>query len=196
MGKELRIAVLVFLVYFMYGVSSLFSLGDMVTPYFLNTIVFAIVSLVYLLMNWSLNGRFFLFIAFVVQIIGVLVDVVIMEQIAQRLNGNLLINFVNSKEFIYISLIGYFSGLLLLLIPFQRVVKSMVKTTVLASLIGAGFVCILLGFSFLSEMLLACFYLSYFIFIRLNSEKNTQTVEVISALFLLILLLNTFKYLV
>lgn len=196
MTRELRIAILIFLIYLIYGLSSLFSLGDFVTPYFLNPLVFFLVSVAFLVLNHKENGRFFLFIAVLVQLLGVLVDVVLVELITQRMESNALVNFVNSKSFIYTSFYFYYGGLFLLVIPFHRVLKHLGKTSLLVLLVIASAGAILSTYHFASSILLMSFYLLYFLFVQFYKHEIPSYLQAVAALFVLIFLLDPFKYLV
>ncbi len=196
MSRELRISVLIFLTYFIYGLTSLVKLGAFVTPYFLNNSIFVVVAFVFLALSIKKDGRFFLVVLLFTQILAALSDIVTTSMLADRLSSNALLDFVNGKTFIITSFFAYFIGLSLLLIPFQRTLKSVWKTVILGMLIVFSMISISAGYTEFSKITIPLFLLLYALFYYHKTELQRHPVGSISALFLLVFLLDLFKYLV
>ena len=196
MFREQRIVLLILLSFSIYGLNSLYSLGDFVTPFFFSKIIFVIVSLAFFLMNLSLSKKGYLFFAFLAMFCWAAVDGFTVNYLSKGGQREVLGAFFESKLLIYTSLfvfVGFYATCIFLL---QEFLKKWWVTFLLVALLGTS-----LMFAYLNEWLFfeISFGLYLFVFIiqvTLKNQEKKTVVNVLSALFTLQLFMEVFKYLV
>ncbi len=195
MYREQRIVLLIILSFFIYGLSSFFSLGDFVTPFFFSKLIFVIVSLVFFLMNLQLNKRGYLLFAFLAMVSIAAVDGFTVTYISKGGQREALAAFFDSNALIYTSLfvfIGFYGTCIFVL---QEELKKGWVSLLLTALLAASLIFAYKGEMLYFEIAIAS-YLSVFIIMVISSAKPDKTVlSVLSALFTLQLFLELFKYL-
>ncbi|MBK9592615.1 MAG: hypothetical protein IPO32_14335 [Crocinitomicaceae bacterium] len=65
MERELKIVVLVFLTYLIFGLTSFFQTGSLITPIFLTKVILVILALIFLLMNLKEQNHWILLYALI-----------------------------------------------------------------------------------------------------------------------------------
>lgn len=195
MYRELKIVVSVFLLFIIYGLSSFFSLGAFVTPYFFSKLILVIVSLLFFLLNFRVKKSYFLFFAFINMVCLALIDDFTVQFLSERFQLAFLLPFVNSLGFAYFSFgvfVGFYS---LALVFFDQAIQKKWLTISLILLFMATILLFIVKVPYLQEIIFGTYLLVFFIAVnRFNLlEKNVLTI--LSSLFLLQFLLEIFKYL-
>ena len=108
MFRELRIAFLIVLIYVIYGLTSLFSLGDFVTPFFLSKLILVVVSFLFLVLNYKLPQRLFLLFAFLAMCSLAISDAYTIYLITKSGYYATLFNFLTNTTVLYVSFALYF----------------------------------------------------------------------------------------
>jgi hypothetical protein len=196
MDRELKIVVSVFLLFIIYGLSSFFSLGAFVTPYFFSKLILVIVSLLFFLLNFRVKQSYFLFFAFITMVCLALIDDFTVNFISERFQLDFLLPFVNSLGFAYFSF-GVFVGFYALaMVIFHQAIQKKWLSISLILLFMATILLFIVKVPYLQEIIFGTYLLIFFIAVnRFNLlEKNVLTS--LSSLFLLQFLLEIFKYLV
>lgn len=196
MYRELKIVVSVFLLFIIYGLSSFFSLGAFVTPYFFSKLILVIVSLLFFLLNFRVKQSYFLFFAFITMVCLALIDDFTVQFLSDRFQLAFLLPFVNSLGFAYFSF-GFFVGFYTLsMVLFHQGIQRKWLTISLILLFTATILLFIVKVPYLQEIIFGTYLLVFFIAVnRFNLlEKNVLTI--LSSLFLLQFLVEIFKYLV
>jgi hypothetical protein len=195
MYRELKIVVSVFLLFIIYGLSSFFSLGAFVTPYFFSKLILVIVSLLFFLLNFRVKKSYFLFFAFINMVCFALIDDFTVQFLSERFQLAFLLPFVNSLGFAYFSFgvfVGFYS---LAMVFFHQAIQKKWLIISLILLFMATILLFIVKVPYLQEIIFGTYLLVFFIAVnRFNLlEKNVLTI--LSSLFLLQFLLEIFKYL-
>lgn len=195
MHRELRIAISISLIFFIYGLSSLFSLGGFVTPFFLSKLILVIVSLTFLLMNVRLKSVL-LIMAVLAMSIGALMDSFTINFLSEKMHSAALYNFTNTAGFIYSSFFIYYGFFAFAVVAHYLRFKSAIQTVLLGLLFMASLVLVYFQLYAVKEVVFHVFLLIYFISVGYAKESEKSAVTVVSYLFLLTALLEAFKYFV
>lgn len=195
MYRELRIALTLFLVYFIFGLYSYFSLGDFVTPFFFSKITTALLAFVFFIRNFKIKQSYFLGIAFVAFTGFMLMDDFSLYYIAERINSTQLIEAMYDIRFIYFSFILFFSFLLISIYLLLREVINKALIAILLALFLLTIIGIIWPESINWQWSLTTYYLIYFIITQRSKLEEKSLPNIISALFIFEALVDSLKYL-
>tara|TARA_B110000046_G_C12920130_1_gene366734 strand:- start:306 stop:896 length:591 start_codon:yes stop_codon:yes gene_type:complete len=195
MYSEQRIVLLIILSFFIYGLSSLLSLGDFVTPFFFSKLIFVVVSLAFLIMNLSLKKRGYLIFAFLAMTSLASVDGFTVHILTKGGQHEALTVFFDSEILLYVSLlifIGFYSSSIFLL---HESIKKWWLTSLLSAFLAAGFICAYLGDMLFFEIAFGLYLIFYYVMLMRSNQPEKSALSIMSALFLLQFCLELFKYL-
>ncbi|MDG1915298.1 MAG: hypothetical protein P8I55_12020 [Crocinitomix sp.] len=195
MYREQRIVLLIILSFFIYGLSSLVSLGDFVTPFFFSKLIFVVVSLAFLIMNLSLKKRGYLIFAFLAMTSLAFVDGFTVHILTKGGQHEALTVFFDSEILLYVSLlifIGFYSSSIFLL---HESIKKWWLTSLLSTFLAAGFICAYLGDMLFFEIAFGLYLIFYYVMLMVSNQPEKSVLSIMSALFLLQFCLELFKYL-
>lgn len=196
MYRELKIVVSVFLLFIIYGLSSFFSLGAFVTPFFFGKLILVIVSFLFLILNLRVKQSYFLFFALVTMSCLALIDDFTVQFLSERFQWESLLPFVDSLLFAYLSF-GIFLGFYLTsIVIFHKAIRRNWLTFLLLGLFLATIVLFTVKMNYLQEIIFGSFLLVYFIVVNRFNHVEKNVLSIIGALFFLQFLLEIFKYLV
>jgi hypothetical protein len=195
MFREQRIVLLIVLSFATYGLSSLFSLGDFVTPFFFSKLVFVVVSLAFYGMNFRLKKSGYLLFSFFAMASWAAVDGFTVNYITKGGQRELLVDFFDSKTLIYISLfvfIGFYGTCIFAL---QKALKKWWVTFLMVPLLTASLILAYLNELVYYEISFGMYLLVFIFGVIVTKQEEKSTLTVLSALFTLQLFLEVFKYL-
>lgn len=195
MFRELRIAVIIVLIYVIYGLTSFFSLGDFVTPFFLTKLILVVVSFVFLVLNWRVDGKIYLLLAFLSALSLAAADSFSINLITKSGQREFLYQVLQSRAVLVGSFFVFFGFYYTSLYLFQNQLKKWRITLLLFSLLTTSLIGLLFFNFWIFEIPLALYLLLYFIFVFRQNLPEKSVLSILSALFLLQLLLESFKYL-
>ncbi|MFT5822668.1 MAG: hypothetical protein ACI8ZM_003924 [Crocinitomix sp.] len=195
MFREQRIVLLIVLSFSIYGLSSLLSLGDFVTPFFFSKLIFVFASLTFYLLNLSLKKSSYLLFAFFAMLSLAVVDGFTVNFIAKGGQRELLTTIFDSKLLIYTSLfifIGFYSTSIFLL---QNALKKWWVTSLLVTLLTTSLILAYLNEWVYFEIAFGLYLLIFVIQVIASKQSEKSVLTVLSALFTLQIFLELFKYL-
>lgn len=194
MTRELRISFIFILVYFIFGLSSLISLGDFVTPYFFSKLSLVLLSCIFLVLNIRSNYLFFYIIALFAMLSRAIVDDFSLYYIAEKFNSLALIEWGNKTSVIYFSFaIFYMFYLLAIYLLWKGKLNRFLIAYFLILIIGSIWA-LSLGCFVLWELLLALFLLSYFSVSRYVLNTENTVVNAYASLFIFQVAVESMKY--
>lgn len=195
MYREQRIVLLIILSFSVYGLSSLLSLGDFVTPFFFSKLIFVAVSLAFILMNTGIKKRGYLILAFFAMVSFAAVDGFTVHILTKGGQREALSNMFDSEVLLYISLfifVCFYSSSIFLL---QETVKKWWVTWLLSVFLVTGLIFAYLNELVYFEIAFGLFLMLYYIIVMRNNQSEKSVLSVLSSLFLLQFFLELFKYL-
>jgi len=194
MEKELKIVFSVFLVYFIYALTSFFNSGLFLAPYFFAKITLVIVSLIFVIINFKTSRIFLLWLYFLATSLFAITDENTIGFLDYIFNTSIFGELSNSISFLVFSFIFYFSfHLIVVLFYYISSKKKLISLTLTIVLIFA-LLLIFINESFIATIVLSLFFVSFFIFVQGDSELKNKTLRVISYQYLLLVLLGSFEY--
>lgn len=194
MEKELKIVFSVFLVYFIYALTSFFNSGLFLAPYFFAKITLVIVSLIFVIINFKTSRIFLLWLYFLATSLFAITDENTIGFLDYIFNTSIFGELSNSISFLVFSFIFYFSfHLIVILFYYISSKKKLISLTLTIVLIFA-LLLIFINESFIATIVLSLFFVSFFIFVQGDSELKNKTLRVISYQYLLLVLLGSFEY--
>jgi hypothetical protein len=195
MEREQRIVLLIILSFFIYGLSSLVSLGDFVTPFFFSKLIFVLVSLIFLIMNFKIKKRGYLIFGFLAMLSLAFVDGFTVHILTKGGQREALTTLFDKELLLYISLlifVGFYSSSIFLL---HESIKNSWVTTGLTVFLATGLVCAYMGEMLFFEISFGAFLLLYYVMVRRSNQPEKSVLSILSALFLLQFCLELCKYL-
>ena len=100
MGRELKISFTFILIYFVFGLSSLLSLGDFVTPYFFSKLSLVLLSLIFLVLNIRSKTLIYHVFAVLAMISRALMDDFSLNYLALKFKSMAIIEWANQTHII------------------------------------------------------------------------------------------------
>lgn len=196
MERELRIVVIVFLTYLIFGISSWFSTGSLVTPVFLTKPVLLVVALVI----WGINIRevkSWVLVYWITALICLaLTDDFVLSWLYLRLGVDVMGDPEQSWWILLTTFVFFYSFLVFSVVFFARQVKVNWQIIFLAGCLFLSLAFFLTQWSLAREISIQLFLTSYFIFSQRCSGLTDKVLRLISYQFLLLFLLESFEYFV
>jgi hypothetical protein len=195
MFRELRITVIIVLIYVIYGLTSLFSLGDFVTPFFLSKLILVVVSLVFFLINYRIQHSFFLFLAFLAMCSLAISDSFTVYLISKSGDHETLFAFLTNDVVLYASFFIYFLFFYFAVFILNKEIMEKWILFFLIGLLTISIVLLIWSNIWVYQISFSLFLLIYAIVVLRKNLPDNTLLPILSALFLLHFLLETFKYL-
>ena len=195
MYRELRITISIFLIFFIYGLSSYFSLGGFVTPFFISKLILVGVSIAFLLMNLKLNKNWLLISGVFAMVSAALMDDFTVTFLAQQYGVSIIDQLANNYGMLYVTFVLYYGFFITSALVFGKMIHKWGGVALVLMVLGSVALFIA-QYYLLSELLFAAFLLFFFVFNSYKGGENENVLDVVAALFLLQLTLDSFKYLV
>jgi len=195
MNREQRVSLWAFLLFFIFGLSSYFSLGDFVTPHFFGKLVAVLLSFIFLFRNLLIHQSFILYWASLAMIARALMDDFSVYFLAEKMNSIAFIDFVNQSWVIYLSFFVFFGF-------YATAIYFLAKVNVnrwLIILLILLFLSSILALAYVKgvnwELLFGGFLFTYFIVVQYTSLPYQSVISIISALFIFQVAVESLKYL-
>lgn len=195
MERELKIVVLVFLTYLIFGLTSFFQTGSLITPIFLTKVILVLLALIFLLMNLKEQNNWILLYALIGFTAFAFTDDFVISYLAQKIDGFEKL-FTETDLYNWLSFCLFFSFLFYsVLFYWLKKKNKAISIFLLADLM----VCLLLFFTdlgWIQEIIIKVFFLTFFIASQSDFEVKNKTLRVLSYLFFGLVLLESFEYFV
>ena len=195
MYRELKIVALIVLVYFIYGLSSFFSLGAFVTPFFFGKIILTIVSFTFFLRYIKIEKSYYLFFSFLAMLSLALADGFTIRLFSERFGFKSFLDFCDSPIVIYSTFFIFTAFLFTSIFILHKELKKYWITILLIIVLLSTYLLLYLKLYTAHQILLNGFLLAYFIFVFRSKAKEKSVVSILSVLFLLHFFMDLFKYL-
>jgi len=194
MERELKIVFSVFLVFFIFALSSLFNTGTFLAPFFLSKLILVLVALVIAIINLGASKEYLLWFYFLAALAFALTDDFTISFLDQYFDTTYFDDLSGSRLFLILSLIFYFgfhfSSVLLYYLSRKQ---KLISFGLLIFLILSIFL-IFTDRPIFGTIGFSIFFLAFFIVAQRDSELKNKTLRVISYQYLLIVLLGAFEY--
>jgi hypothetical protein len=193
MERELKIVVLVFLTYLIFGLTSFFQTGSLITPIFLTKVILVILALIFLLMNLKEQHYWILVYALIGFTAFAFTDDFVISYLSQKISGFEKL-FTETDLFNWLSFALFFSFLFFAILFFW--IKKKNKVISIFLFVDLIF-CLSLFFTdlgWVQEISIKVFFLTFFIASQSDFEVKNKTLRVLSYLFLGLFLLESFEY--
>lgn len=195
MGRELKISFTFILIYFVFGLSSLLSLGDFVTPYFFSKLSLVLLSLIFLVLNIQTKTLIYHVFAVLAMISRALMDDFSLNYLALKFKSISIIEWAHQTSIIYLSFVLFYLFYLISLYPLWNLkVRRMLIVYFLVLLLGSILV-LSHGLVFYWELFFTLFLLSYFILTKRILLPENSVINSFAALFIFQVAVESMKYL-
>lgn len=195
MFRELKIVVSIILVFFIYGLSSFFTLGAFVTPFFFGKLILTILSFMFFLMNLKIKQNYLLFFCFLAMLSITVVDEFSIRLFAERFGFKSVLPFANNTVTIFTTFFIYFVFFFTAIFFLQKKLTNKWGVIALLALYLGSFYPIFIKMYSLHTYIFSVFLLLYFILTFREGFPEKSVFNILSALFLLQFSLDFFKYL-
>lgn len=193
MSRELKIVISIFLVFLIYGISSFFSLGAFVTPFFLDKFILLGVAVLFAILNYRLKNSYLLFLYIPAMLAFAMRDEFTIGYLSEKYRSDFLIKNFN-EPFYLISTIGYFFGFYFVSVfHFYKVTNKRYLSAFLLFLILASVVFTGTEIHYAPDITMGLFLLSFFLIVQWI-KKDLPVLETLTSQFLLLFLLTSFEY--
>ncbi len=194
MDREQRVSLWAFLLFFIFGLSSYFSLGDFVTPHFFGKLVAVLLSFIFLFRNRRVPQNYILYWACFAMIARALMDDFTVYFLAEKFDSVALIEFANQSWLIYLSFFvffGFYCAAIYLLMKtgVNKWFILLLSLLLIFSIFGLG-----AQKWFDWELVFGSFLFGYFLLVRYTRLPNQSAVSIISALFVFQVAVDSLKY--
>jgi len=198
MERELKIVVSVGLVFFIFGLTQFFDTRAFITPIFLNYLIAGVLSLVFFFMNFKKENSYLLFTYAVGLICFSFGDDMTRYILVKYLGADFLDTLIESKEFVWFVIpvfILFYGTMFWGIVLFHRQKKNIVLT-LLMSVLLIGCVSIYpMQWPGIQFILIASFFILFFGLTQKPYSSEQSVLQVLSSQYLLLILLDGFKYL-
>ncbi|MEX1003484.1 MAG: hypothetical protein WDZ35_15300 [Crocinitomicaceae bacterium] len=195
MERELKIIILIFLVFFIFGLTSLVDSGHFVTPIFLNQLVLLAVAILFYALNFRTPGAFILLIYIPVLLMSALMDGFTTAYLAQKWNLPQLIGLREMFWFSLFYLLIYFGFFFTILLITYNNIRSTWLLLVGALLLSTTITLLFVpGAEMIRDFSFFSFLLFFILMVNRKSEQNKQGMTVLSYQLLLLFLLEGMEY--
>lgn len=195
MDKELKIAIILFLIFLVFGLASYFNQGSFASPVFLNQFVFVSVALIFLLLNLKSKDALVLWLYLIPCSLSFLLDHFTMGYLAEKFQNNTLLDFTQSSAFSIVFLIGYFGVFTLLTAYFFKLHKKVFITVIqLIILFLTVFFLLFTDNSIDQDLSFHLYLILNIVLINQFNTSNSKGLAVLSYQFLLLFLLEGLEY--
>lgn len=195
MDKELKIVVSIFLLFFIYGLGSVYYSGSFVTFYFLNQLVLLVVAILFIIMNWKTPAKFLLLLYAFAQLLLCLIDGFTIGFLASKYQMEFLIPIHESNVLSIVFLIYYFGFFLFLSIYSLRVHQLRVIVLSQAALIASTIIFFYVpDLTWIRDLSFALFVLLFVLGNHRFMKQNSHVLQVVSYQLILLVLLEGFEY--
>ncbi|MFT4600208.1 MAG: hypothetical protein ACI857_000379 [Arenicella sp.] len=195
MDKELKISISIFLVFFIFGLTSFFNSGSFATPIFMQHFILVPLSLIFFFMNTKEKHSILLLIYFLVCVAALIIDEFSQLYLANKFEFNALYDFSKTDGFSIFFLIFYFGFFVSLGIYLWYKNKQLILAILQLALIALG---LILMFSETRMNYASYAFTSFLLVFILNSNRfskeDSKVVNVLSAQFTLLFLLQLCQY--
>ncbi|WP_027419678.1 hypothetical protein [Crocinitomix catalasitica] len=195
MTKEFKVVFTIGLIYLIYGLNSLFSLGGFATPIFLNAGILFLVSLYFLIVHLKVKDWFYL-LGFNIAILAYTLQDGFVRYLFERNEFDGVVAFLDHNWLAYIGLFLYFSFFFIAIFYLYKQTKNIFIGLGLSLLL---LLCLALKFNNLfiyADLIFNLFLIVFMVGVYRLKPNYRIILEVLSAQFTLILLLDFFKYII
>lgn len=196
MDKELKIVFSVFLVYFIYALSSFFNQGVFLAPIILTRFAIALVALILVLNNLKQVKVYLLILYLLCTLLLICTDTFSVGYLDMKFGVNFFTTISNSFSFILFSFIFYFGFLFYSIVHFHLESRNFLLSSILCSIIACLIFLFFTDYYLAKEILIHLFFLCYFAIIQNTSSNISKAVRLLSYQYLLLFLLESFEYFV
>ena len=194
MEKELKIVFSVFLVFFIYALTTFFNSGSFLAPFFFAKLTLVIVSLIFAFININTPKQFLLWFYVIATALFAITDENTIGFLNFFFNSTFFDDLSHSMLFLAISFIFYFCFHFTAIFLFYFSSKKKSVSFALVVLLATSLLMFFFTEFFLATISISIFFFLFFIVAQRDSELKNKTLRVISYQYLLLVLLGTFEY--
>ena len=195
MDKELKIAITIFLIFFVFGIASYINQGSFASPVFMNQFVFLGTAILFLILNLKSTDAFLLWLYLIPAILAFLIDHFTMGYLAEKYQNNSLLELTQTATFSMVFLIGYFGTFLYFIIRLFKDHKKVTLFLIQLSLLLTSIVLLLFTqYSIDQDICFHLFLIASILIINRFNTSNSKGLAVLSYQFLLLFLLEGLEY--
>ena len=196
MERELKIVVSVTLVFFIFGLTQFFATQAFITPIFLNYIIAAVLAFVFFFMNLKAKNSWLLLLYGIGLTFFSLGDDMTRGLIIHYTNWTWVDNLIETPWFVYLTFTLFFGSMLLSSYLFFKIQKGVLLFIIMVLLVSGCIVMYPFSQFLWQILLMAAFFIIFFIFSQRQDSLEAKTLRVMGAQFLFLILLDGFKYLI
>jgi hypothetical protein len=196
MERELKIILTIFLTYLIFGITTWFQTGSLITPIFLNKIILVCLSILFVGMNLKIPHLWILILYTFALLAYALTDDFIIGLLDRLLKSESALIFVQSDLIAVISFIIFFLFLFCSVYFFYRQTGSKIPSLLLLLILVSCLSLFFTSFQILQEILIKLFFLIYFFIGQRDYTLNNKFLRLLSYQFLGLVLLESFEYFV
>lgn len=194
MERELKIVFSVFLVFFIFALTTFFNSGSFLAPFPFGKIVLVVVALILAIINLSADKEYMLWFYFLASLLFALTDEFTVLFLDHYFKTTYFDELSGSLFFLILSFILYFGFHFCALFLFYISTNQKLISLVLLILLIVSVFLIFTELAFYGTICFSIFFLLYFIVGQRDFELKNKTLRVISYQYLLLVLLGSFEY--
>ena len=194
MERELKIVFSVFLVFFIFALTTFFNSGSFLAPFPFGKITLVIVALILAALNLSAGKGYLLWFYFLASLVFALTDEFTVLFLDNYFNTTYFDELSGSLFFLVLSFILYFGFHFCAILLYYISWKKKFVSLILLILLVLSILLIFTDWPIYGSISFSLFFLLFFIVGQRDSELKNKTLRVISYQYLLIVLLGSFEY--
>jgi len=194
MERELKIVFSIFLVFFIFALTTFFNIGSFFAPYFLSKTILVVVALMFALINLKSPRNYFLWLYFFAAVLFAITDENTIGFFDQVFHIDFFDQLSASIIFLAFSFIFYFSFHFSAVLLFYFSTRKKLISICLGLLLALSISLLFTEAPILQAIAGGLFFIIFFITAQRDSELKNKTLRVLSYQYLLLFLLGSFEY--
>ncbi|MBK7128998.1 MAG: hypothetical protein IPM74_03300 [Crocinitomicaceae bacterium] len=193
MERELRIVVIVFLTYLIFGLTTYFQSGSLIAPLILTKPILLILAMIFLVLNFSQRNKWLLIFYLFALTAYAITDEFILSWI-ERDVSSAFAEISRSTFFSWLTFLVFFVFLIISVFYQYKILQKPFIFFLELILILACFCFLFTSLSLVQEIFIKGFFILYIIASNLDAGLNDKILRVMSYQYLCLVLLESFEY--
>jgi hypothetical protein len=196
MERELKIVLSVFLTFFLYALSTYFSSGSFLAPFFLSKLCLVAVAVIMAVMNIRTPKSIILWCYVITTALFAITDEFTLQFLDYKMDTTYLEELTSNNDFLFASFAIYLGFYFFSVVFYLKSHKKIFQASLLFLLLTGFLLSLFIDLTVLRHVSIHLFFILFFVFAQGDSDLKNKTLRVIAYQYLLIPLLQSFEYFV
>lgn len=193
MERELRIVIIVFLTYLIFGLTTYFQSGSLIAPLILTKPILLILAMFFIVMNYSQKNKWLLIFYLFALTAYTMTDEFILSWLERDISPSFA-QISRSTFFSWLTFLVYFIFLIISAFYQNKILKK-TSFLLLELILILGCLCFLFtSLSLIQEIFIKGFFMMYIIGSNRDAGLNDKILRILSYQYLCLVLLESFEY--